>query len=318
MSLSNEPVKCDLSFVIPCYRSEKTIERVIQEVIDAAEKLNHTYEIIAVDDNSPDHVYEVLTGLAWKNRNIRVLHFSKNFGQHAGLMAGIRSSAGEVVVTLDDDGQCPMDYLSDLILPLKNGCDIAIAQYGRKKQSLFKNVCSNLNEIAANILVDKPKNLQMGNFMAFKRFIADEISRYTGPYPYLSGLLFRSSGHLINVPMEERARMEGGTTYTLRKLFALWLNSFTAFSIKPLRFATLAGAFIAAVGFFYGAFIILRKLTNPAIIVGWSSLVVLQTILGGLILLVLGLIGEYLGRIYMSINQTPQYIIDKTVNFDRP
>lgn len=109
--------------------------------------------------------------------------------------------------------------------------------------------------------------------------------------------------------------MEGGTTYTLRKLFSLWLNSFTAFSIKPLRFAALAGMLIAAVGFLYGAVIIVRKLANPAIAVGWSSLVVLQTILGGLILLVLGLIGEYLGRIYMSVNQTPQYVIDQTINF---
>ncbi len=315
MSALSETAKQDLSFVIPCYRSERTIEWVIQEIIEVTGKLNRTYEIIAVDDNSPDHVYDVLAGLARENRNIKVIHFSKNFGQHAGLMAGIRSSVGDVVVVLDDDGQCPLDHLSDLILPLEKGWDIAIAQYGRKKQSFFKNVCSNLNEIAANILVDKPKDLQMGNFMAFKRFIADEISRYAGPYPYLSGLLFRSSGHLANVPMQERARMEGGTTYTLRKLFSLWLNSFTAFSIKPLRFASLAGMVIAAVGFFYGAVIIVQKLANPAVAVGWSSLVVLQTILGGLILLVLGLIGEYLGRIYMSINQTPQYVIDQTINF---
>lgn len=306
-----------ISFVIPCYRSEQTVGAVIAEIFDTIGKMpKFDCEIIAVDDHSPDHVFEVLGNLSKQDSRIKLIRFAKNFGQHAGLLAGIRASVGDYVVTVDDDGQCPVDRLTEMIEPLENGWDISIAQYGKKKQSWFKNLCSKTNEIAANLLIDKPKHIQMGNFMAFKRFIAEEICRYTGPYPYLSGLFFRASVQVINIPMEERKRMQGGTTYTLKKLFALWINSFTAFSIKPLRAITVLGSFVACIGIIYGIVVLVRKLVNPAIAVGWSSIIVLISILGGLILFSLGLIGEYVGRIYMSVNNTPQYVIGESVNLD--
>jgi undecaprenyl-phosphate 4-deoxy-4-formamido-L-arabinose transferase len=156
----------------------------------------------------------------------------------------------------------------------------------------------------------------MGNFIAFRRFVADEISRYRGPYPYISGLLFRSSSKIINVPMDERERMSGGTTYTFRKLFALWVSSFTAFSIKPLRMASIAGTLAAVIGVVLAVITIIRKIINSAIQMGWSSTIALMLVLGGLILFVLGIIGEYIGRIYMSLNETPQYVIAETINFE--
>lgn len=305
-----------LSFIIPCYRSENTIESVVREIIENVLKLHggYDYEIIAINDQSPDNVYEVLKRLAKENRKIKAVSMAKNFGQHAGMIAGVNLAAGDYIVFLDDDGQCPIDRLEDMISPLENGWDISIAQYGKKKQSMFKNMCSSINERAANLLIDKPRHLQMGNFMAIKRFVADEIKRYKGPYPYISGLLFRSSARIINVPMEERVRLEGNTTYTLKKLFSLWLNSFTAFSIKPLRMATFFGSLVSVTGFIYCIVVVCRKIMTPAIAVGWSSLMAVLLLLGGMILLVLGLIGEYLGRIYMSLNETPQYVIRETVN----
>lgn len=319
MCIRGERLLSKITFVIPCYRSERTVGYVIHEIIDVVSQIDGAgYEIIAVDDNSPDDVYGLLSRIAQENENVKVIRFAKNFGQHAGIMAGIQASTGKIVVVLDDDGQCPIDHLPQLLKPLQEGWDISVAQYGKKEQSLFKNLCSRLNEIAANMLISKPKELQMGNFMAFKRFVADEICRYTGPYPYLSGLFFRTSGHIINVPMKERRRMEGHTTYTIKKLFSLWLNSFTAFSIKPLRITTIAGSLVACLGFLYGIFIIIRKILEPNIVIGWSSVVVLLSVLGGLILFALGLIGEYVGRIYMTINATPQYVISETINLNSP
>ena len=274
------------------------------------------YEIICIIDYSPDNVYEKLLLLGKNNNKVKSIRFAKNFGQHAGMIAGVKHSCGDICVFLDDDGQCPMDKLGDLITPLHNGYDIAIAAYGKKKQSLFKNMGSVFNEVMANILIDKPKDIQMGNFMAIKRFVAEEISRYNGPYPYISGLLFRTSAKVINVPMEERERMLGGTTYTFKKLVLLWLSSFTAFSIKPLRLATMIGMGAAGMGGVLTVVTILRKIFNPQIAMGWSSVIAIMLVLGGLILFVLGIIGEYLGRIYMSVNETPQYVIAEKYNFE--
>lgn len=308
---------CDISFIIPCYRSEETIGNVIGEIEKKIQELSiDDYEIIAIDDCSPDDVYLVLKKMGETNSRIKAIQFSKNFGQHAGMIAGIRHSCGKICVCLDDDGQCPIQFLDDLIKPLALGYDISIAQYGKKKQSLFKNIGSQFNEMVANILIDKPKDIQMGNFMAFRRFIADEICQYIGPYPYISGLLFRSSAKVINVPMQERRRMCGRTTYTFRKLFSLWVNSFTAFSIKPLRFATTVGTISSIIGLCLAFITAIRKLVNPAIAIGWSSTMAIILLLGGLILFVLGVIGEYIGRIYMSINATPQYVISDTNNIN--
>ena len=308
---------CDISFIVPCYKSENTIGEVINEIVGAVERLNIiSYEIICVDDCSPDNVFGELVKIGNNRPNVRAIRFSKNFGQHAGMMAGIQFSKGNICVFLDDDGQCPMDQLDILLKPLSEGYDVSMASYGKKKQSLFKNIGSLFNAVVANVLIDKPKDIQMTNFIAIKRFVADEISRYEGPYPYISGLLFRSSAKVINVQMEERERMSGGTTYTLKKLVALWVSSFTAFSVKPLRMATLVGGIAALIGVFLAVATVVRKLITPAIQMGWSSTMAVMLVIGGLILFVLGIIGEYIGRIYMTINETPQYVIAEKNNFN--
>lgn len=307
-----------ISFVIPCYKSESTIETVVAEIREEVAKLqDYDYEIIAVDDNSPDHVYEVLRRLASNDSRIKVLRFARNFGQHAGMLAGMRFAKGDFIVFLDDDGQCPMDRLGDLLAPLSEGADVAIARYGKKKQSFFKNLCSWGNEFAAELLVGKPKELQLGNFMAISKVIALEMCRYTGPYPYISGLFLRASDKIVNVSMPERERMSGVSTYTFRKLFSLWLNSFTAFSIKPLQWVSILGAMIAFGGAGYGIFIVLQRLMNPGIAIGWSSIMAALLLLGGMILFVLGMIGEYLGRMYLTLSQTPQYVVREQLNMEQ-
>lgn len=304
-----------VSFVIPCYRSEKTIGSVIEEIQKVMSELQFfDYEIIAVSDGSPDNVFEVLKEYGRKDNRIKAICLMKNFGQPSAIMAGINYAYGDYIVYLDDDGQCPVDRVDSLLKPLNEGWDIAMASYSKKKQSIFKNIGSKLNDFTSYLLTDRPQGLELSNFIAFTRNVANEIRKYQGPYPYIAGLLLRVSKKVINVPMEERSRMEGKTSYTLAKLINLYLNSFTAFSIKPLRFASIIGTLFSFIGIIFTIFIVIRKIMEPGIAAGWSSLMSVVIFFSGLLLMVMGIIGEYVGRIYMTICSTPQFIVRETCN----
>lgn len=306
-----------LSFVIPCYGSEKTIQPVVEEIIDTVGRMDgYDYEIVAVNDCSPDGVWSKLLEMAKNNKAIKLINFAKNMNRPGAVMAGLKYSSGDYVIIMDDDGQCPMDKLPELIAPLENGFDVSIADYPERKQSLFKDFGTIVNKKMTEWIIDRPKNLQFTNFMALKKFIVDEIIKYDKPYPYLTGLLLRTTQNIANVPMEERSRLSGGTTFTFAKMLRLWMNGLTAFSIKPLRLSSFVGFCCAIVGFVFGLVTVIRKLVNPAISAGWSSLVAIMLFVGGLIMIMLGMIGEYLGRIYISINNSPQYIVSETVNFE--
>jgi len=306
-----------LSFVIPCYRSENSISAEIEEIESWVQNHGvHDYEIITVDDNSPDQVYEVLKNLSQKRNQLKIVQLASNRGKHAAMMAGYRYVSGDIIVNLDDDGQCPLDKLSLLLDEVERGADIAIARYPTKKQSRMKNIGSKVNEWMARSLIGQPKSLQISNFSVIRRFVMDEILKYENPYPYINGLFLRTTAHIVNVEMEERERVTGTSGYTFRKSLSLWMNGFTAFSVKPLRMATVMGALCAFAGFLAGLFVTIRKLCSPSILAGYTSIVALLLFIGGSIMLMLGLIGEYIGRIYICINQSPQYVVRETVNID--
>lgn len=304
-----------ISFVIPCYRSERYIARTIGDIrTKMAEHGEWKYEIIAVNDGSPDHVFEVLKELTLKIPELTVINLSENFGQENARMAGLRHTSGDVIVCMDDDGQCPIHELWRLIQPLQEGMDISIAKYAKKKQSKFKNVGSFINHKMTHWLIKMPKDIEMSNFFAFNRMLCDQIIQYKNPYPFITGLIFRSTQSVINVPMEENERTEGTTGYTLKKLISLWLNGFTNFSVKPLRVADITGMICSAFGFLFGVVVIIRKLLIPNILIGYSSMIASLFFIGGIIMLLLGIVGEYVGRIFICLNQTPQYVIREIVS----
>lgn len=164
------------------------------------------------------------------------------------------------------------------------------------------------------VIIEKPKDLMFTNFAILKRFVVDEIIKYKNPYPYMTGLMLRTTSDIINVEMEERNRLSGSTTFTFKKMFSLWINGFTAFSIKPLRMSTFLGFISSIVGLIFCIVIILQKIFNPAISQGYSSIMAVILFIGGIIMLMLGLLGEYIGRIYISINNSPQYVIKERIN----
>ena len=306
-----------ISFVIPCYRSENTVRSVIDEIVEKVRERNDIdYEIIAVNDQSPDKVLEVLIAYAENMPQLKVIDLAKNMGKHAALMAGYSYTTGDYIVNVDDDGQCPVDRLWDLLAPLDGNYDVSIAAYSVKEENAFKRFGSRMNDYMARLLIDKEKGLQITNFSAMKRFVCDEILRYHNAYPYIDGLILRTTKKIANVNMEERKRISGTSGYTFRKSLSLWINGFTAFSVKPLRIASIMGIIISILGFLFSLIVVLRKIIHPEISVGYSSLMSVLLFVSGILMIMLGLIGEYVGRIYISLNNSPIYVIRNTWNID--
>jgi undecaprenyl-phosphate 4-deoxy-4-formamido-L-arabinose transferase len=307
-----------LSFVIPCYRSENTIRIVVEELMATVEKRgNSDYEIILVNDNSPDNVFKIIAELASQYPQVKGIELAKNFGQHSALMAGYHFAFGDIVVSLDDDGQTPANEVFTLIDKLDEETDVVIAKYAVTTQhSLFRKFGTRVNKIMAEIFMGKPKHINITSFLACKKFIIDEMLRYENAYPNIAGLLYRATNRIINVPLQQKERISGKSGYSLHKLVSLWMNGFTAFSIKPLRFATYMGIFTAFIGFVYGVTVIIRKIINPGMQAGYASLMSVLLFISGMILFLLGMMGEYVGRIYISINNAPQYVIRRKININ--
>lgn len=309
-----------ISFVIPCYRSEKTVGHVVDEIRETMAALyqtkGYTYEIVLVNDSSPDNTMGTIRALCEQDDKIKGIGFARNFGQHAALMAGLRATEGDYVVCLDDDGQTPADEVDKLLSKLEEGYDAVYASYGRKQHSTFRNLGSKVNELMTRVMLDKPADLYISSYFAVKRFIVEDMIRYENSYPYVIGLVLRATKNIVNVPVNHREREEGTSGYTIKKLLGLWFNGFTAFSVKPLRLATCIGAFSAFVGFAYGIYTVIKKLVNPAVPMGFSSMMAALVFFGGMIMILLGMIGEYIGRIYISLNNSPQYVIRERVNIE--
>lgn len=306
-----------VSFVIPCYRSEHTITAVVDEIVQTMPALpQYDYEIVLVNDCSPDSTFSVISKLAENNERITAVDLAKNFGQNAALMCGMSHAKGDIIICLDDDGQTPAEDAGKLLVKLEEGYDVVYASYEHKQHSNFRNFGTRLNNLMNEVMLGKPRDLSITSYFAVRRFIVEEMLRYPHCYPYVEGLILRSTRKIATVPVEHRAREEGESGYTLAKLISLWMNGFTSFSVKPLRLASIFGAVTAAAGFIYAIIIVINRFLRADILEGWSSSMALQLVLGGIILLVLGLIGEYLGRIYMCINASPQYVERRVIKKD--
>ncbi len=304
-----------LSFVIPCYRSEFTIHKVVEDIIDTVVSAKYyDYEIILVNDYSPDNTYKVIVKISKSNKKVKVINLAKNSGQHSAIMAGLNYVSGDYIFCLDDDGQTPPDELFVLLDKLDEGYDVVFAKYKKKKHSLFRCFGSFINAKMAELLIGKPKDLDLSSYFVCMPFIVEEAIKYKNSYPYVSGLLLRTTNNLTNVLINHRVRSVGKSGYNIKSMFKLWLNGFTAFSVKPLRISAFLGVFCACFGFLFGFYIIIRRLLFDNIIPGFTSIIAAQFFIGGIIMFLLGMIGEYIGRIYISINNNPQYVIKNTVN----
>ena len=304
-----------ISYVIPCYNSEATIKEVVSEIVNTVKTYDSfIYEIILVNDFSLDGTYNTIKNLAKKNNNIKGISLSMNFGQHSAIMTGLRYATGDYIVCLDDDGQTPADRSIDLVKKLIDGFDVVYAKYNVKHHSFFRNFGSRVNSWMAESFINKPKDLYISSYFACKRKIVETIVQYTNPYPYIQGLILRSTKSITNIEVEHRDRLSGESNYNLTKLVKLFANGFTAFSVKPLRAATYIGILVGLFGFIYLLCILIGRAIGVIQVLGYSSIMAVTLLLGGLTLVVLGIIGEYIGRIYICINKSPQAVVSEKIN----
>ena len=315
--MSNEHL---VSCVIPCYHSEETLPQVVAEIRETfAKHPDYDYEIVLVNDNPPDETWRVIEQLTREDPRIHGICFSRNFGQHSALMAGYRQVRGGIVVSLDDDGQNPPREMFRLIDALDADHDLVYADYKTKHHTRFRNLGSRLTNNMFTWMLGKPKELYLASYYAARRFVIDEMVRCESPFPFVDGLALRSTSRYLNVPVDHLDRAAGKSGYTILGLFRLWTNAFTSFSVKPLRIATYTGCVSSVSGVLLGIVLIIRKLIlKDGVDEGWTSLMAMMLILSGILMMMLGLVGEYVGRIFITMNRSPQYVIKYDSAADAP
>ena len=299
------------SVVIPCYRSSETIRKVVRETIMQFEKMDiGDVEFVLVDDCSPDggKTVEELRKLVEEYDNIRVVELAKNSGQHNATMAGLNYAKGDYIISMDDDGQTSPTQLPVLLNEMSKGYDIVYGYYPNKQHSGFRNLGSRFNQWTTRVLLDKPRNLNTSSFWVIRRFVRDYAVQYKSAYTHLQGVFFRVTKNISSVPVKHFKREVGQSGYTFSKLVHLWAN-IIGFSIVPLRVATVMGYFFSVVGVIGIITVLVRKIIRPVTAIGWPSMMVSIFFFSGLILMFMGLIGEYIGRIFLGICNNPQYVV---------
>jgi undecaprenyl-phosphate 4-deoxy-4-formamido-L-arabinose transferase len=302
--------------VIPVYGSEKVLPELVsrlQGVLDAIPRLRGNYEVIFVCDCSPDRSWQVIEQLAASHAWVRGIALRMNAGQHNALMAGFAQARGAVVMTMDDDLQHAPSDIPALLDELAAGRDVVYARFSKRKHAAWKLAGSRLNDLVAGYLMNKPKGLYLSPFRAMKAAIVADVLRYRGPYVYVDGLILSVTRNIGSVLVEHHDRFAGDSGYSLRKSISLWLKMATSFSIVPLRLTSFLGLFFAGLGFLLAVLLVIQKFTLDLMPIGWSSLIVTVLMIGGVQLVALGMLGEYLGRVLLTLNSRPQYVVGETV-----
>lgn len=304
--------KISLSIVIPVYNSEDTIGKLTDNLVQSLSE-DYKLEIVLVNDCSKDNSEQICIGLYEKYKSIvNFYSLAKNVGEHNAVMAGLNQVTGDYVVIMDDDFQNPISEVIKLVeFGKQNNYDVVYTYYDTKKHNVFRNLGSKFNDKVANMMLKKPKNLYLSSFKLISRFLVKEIIKYELPYPYIDGLILRATSSIGKIKVLHDERSVGKSGYTMHKLISLWLNMFTNFSILPLRASIFIGFIFALIGLIFGVYIFFEKLSEPRLPVGFASLAVAVFVFAGIQLMSIGIIGEYIGRIKLSQNRSPQFTIKK-------
>lgn len=306
------------SIVIPCYKSSETIEEVVTSTLSVMKKLNkENIEFVLVNDCSPDNgkTIDKLRQLAKEYSFVKVINLAKNVGQHNAMMAGLRHATGDVIISMDDDMQTRPSELPKMFAEFENGYDVVYGCYPEKKHSAFRNFGSWFNRITVTWLLKKPKEIRSSSFWIMHKFVKDSIVTYTGSHTYLLGLILRTTHNIKSVEVNHFEREHGTSGYTLKSLLGLWSN-IIGFTSKPLELAMHMGYFVSFCSIVAAVIVFIRKLVNPALTVGWPSIIIAIFFSLGILLAFMGLIGEYIGRMYIQINNEPQYVIKESINIE--
>ncbi len=306
--LSNKKI----SVVVPVYNSQECVETLVNRVDECLNEVR--YELILVNDSSPDNSWEEIKKAVRSNKKVIGINLRKNSGQDNAIMAGFSNVNGHYVVTMDDDMQHDPADITKLVQALtREDCDVCFANFITKKQKLWKRLGSWFNGKMSEIIIKKPAHIYLSPFKIIKREVVDEIVKYTGPYPYIDGIIFTITQNVTQIPIEHHSRLAGKGNYTITRSFAVWCKLMTSFSVFPLRIATVIGMMASMIGFLLAVFYFARYFIVGESVKGWTSLIVINLVLGGTILLALGAIGEYVGRAYIKLNESPPYSIKEVL-----
>ena len=302
----------EVSVIIPVFNGAASIAGVVDRVQRVF--ADRCSEIILVDDGSADQSAAVCERLC-AEANVTLVRLSRNFGEHNAVLAGLAHSSGQYVAILDDDAQNPPEELPRMLDMLqREQLDVVYGRYLERQHNWSRRLGSWFNDRVANIMLGKPAGLYLSSFKVMNRFVVNQIMCYEGPHPYIDGLICRTTTRLGQLSVRHEARAAGQSNYTMRRLVRLWLNMFMGFSILPLRLASLMGIVISMLSVVWLALILIDKLwISPGVTSGIPTVLACMVLFSGVQLMVLGMLGEYLGRLFLSINGQPQYIVRSIV-----
>ena len=305
-----------LSIVIPVYDAARSIAELVHALEDL--RIEGGHEIILVNDGSPDDSLDVCCALVDRaSVPITLIKLARNFGEHNAVMAGLRHASGAHVITMDDDLQNPPEEVERLLVFAQgSGKEVIYTFYDDKQHPIWRNLGSRFANRVADFVLEKPRGLYLSSFRCMSAFVVREITRYEGPFPYVDGLILQVTHDIDRLMVRHLPRAAGGSNYTLRRLLRLWASMFVNFSVMPLRVSTITGFVLSGMGALAGVMVIAEALTSspPA---GWASLMAAVLLLSGVQLVILGIVGEYLGRLYLTANRKPQSVV-KTVRRGEP
>ncbi|GAM09069.1 undecaprenyl-phosphate 4-deoxy-4-formamido-L-arabinose transferase [Geobacter sp. OR-1] len=299
-----------LSIVIPVFNAEKTIESLCNTLI-ALYSARFDLEIVLINDYSRDSTDLICRRLQMQHsETIVYLRLSRNFGEHNAVMAGLNSVTGDYCVIMDDDFQNPPEEVGKLVEEISKGYDVVYSRYPVKNDHLFRNIGSRVNDKMANLVLRKPADLYLSSFKVINRFLVDEIIKYTGPDPYIDAIILRSTFSIGSIEVRHDVRKQGRSGYTFMKLVSLWGNMVVSYSMIPLRLLGLFGFIMTLVGIYFGANTlvdyIFPGIDDPT---EYETLMSVTAFFRGFQLLAISVVGEYVGRVYLSLNSDPQFII---------
>ena len=297
-----------LSIVIPVYNGAASVAELVRALEEL--RIDGGHEIILVNDDSPDDSLNVCRSLVDRARvPITLIELARNFGEHNAVMAGLRHASGAHVITMDDDLQNPPEEVERLLAFTQgSGKEVIYTFYDDKRHPIWRNLGSRFANRVADFVLEKPRGLYLSSFRCMSAFVVREITRYEGPFPYVDGLILQVTHDIDRLMVRHLPRAAGRSNYTLRRLMRLWASMFVNFSVMPLRVSTITGFILSGLGALAGAMVIAEALTSspPA---GWTSLMAAVLLLSGVQLVILGIVGEYLGRLYLTANGKPQSVI---------
>ena len=307
-----------LSVIVPCYNSMPILRTMVEKTIDVIKTLPiDDYEFVLVNDCSPKtETIDFLKSIADEFAHVKVVDLAKNGGQANAQVAALNYVTGDVVLNMDDDMQTHPKNIPILFAKLEEGYDLVLGKYPHKRHSFYRRLLTRMDDVFESVFLKKPKGMSFTSFWMTRRYIVDEIIQYNAPYAFMEGLFLRTAGKIANVEVEHFERQEGKSGYTFGKLVRLWSN-FTGFTVLPLRIAGFSGIVIAAAAFLWALVLLIHRLAGVPVLTGYTSLMCLQLFAFGITMCCFGLVGEYVGRIFMVVNKTPQYVLKEIYDPDK-